>query len=65
MISARLVEKLASDIKNGNISLEEAIRVMSEQCVCRVFNKERTCKLMEALIDRLYSLSYDKMRAAY
>ncbi|MDH5661760.1 MAG: hypothetical protein OEY92_02070 [Elusimicrobiota bacterium] len=65
MISAPLVEKLTSDIKNGNVSLEEAIRVMSEQCVCGVFNKERTCKLMAALIDRLYSLSYDKTRATY
>ena len=65
MISAPLVEKLTSDIKNGNVSLEEAIRVMSEQCVCRVFNKERSCKLMEVLIDRLYSLSYDKTWAAY
>ena len=65
MISPNLVEKLADDIKNGNISLEEAVRVMSEQCVCEVFNKGRTCKLMEALVSRLCSLSYNKTRAAY
>ena len=64
MISPGLVEKLASDVKNGKICLEEAIRVMSEQCVCEVFNQEQSCKLMKALIDRLYSFSYDKIRAA-
>jgi len=65
MISSRLVEKLASDIKNGKISCEEAVRVMSEQCVCGVFNKGRTCKLMETLVSRLYSLSRSKTWAAY
>jgi len=49
MVSPGLVEKLANDIKDGNISLKEATEVMSKQCVCGVFNKERTCKLMEAL----------------
>ena len=65
MISPGLVEKLANDIKNGSISLEEAVRVMSEQCVCEVFNKGRTCKLMQALVSRLYSLSYSSSWAAY
>ena len=65
MISPNLVEKLASDMKNGKISLEEAIGVMSEQCVCGVFNKGRSCKLIEALVSRLYSLSYSKTGTAY
>ncbi|MCJ7646134.1 hypothetical protein MUO65_04440 [bacterium] len=65
MISPNLVEKLADDIKNGRMSLEETVRLMSEQCVCDVFNKGRICKLMETLVSRLYSLSYDKTRAAY
>ena len=65
MISPNLVEKLASDIKNGKISCDEAVGVMSEQCVCGVFNKGRTCKLMEALVSRLYSLSYDNTGVAY
>jgi len=65
MISPMLVEKLASDIKNGKISCEEAVRVMSEQCVCGVFNEGRTCKLMETLVSRLYSLSRSKTWAAY
>jgi len=65
MISPNLVEKLASDIENGKISHEEAVRVMSEQCVCGVFNKGRACKLMEALVNRLYSLSYSKTWTAY
>ncbi len=65
MISPNLVEELANDIKNGNISLEEAIQVLSEQCVCGVFNKPRTCKLMEALVNKLYSLSYDKTGVVY
>ncbi|MFB0559942.1 MAG: hypothetical protein ACETWM_01735 [Candidatus Lokiarchaeia archaeon] len=65
MISPRLVEKLTSDIENGKISSDEAVQVMSEQCICGVFNKGRTCKLMEALVSRLYSLSCSKTRAAY
>ncbi len=65
MISPGLVEKLANDIKNGSISLEEATEVMSEQCVCGVFNKERTCKLMETLVSKLYSLSLSKTGMAY
>ena len=65
MISPNLVEKLASDIENGKISPEEAAQVMSEQCVCEVFNKDRACKLMEALVSRLYSLSYSKPWTAY
>ncbi len=65
MISPLLVEKLASDIKHGKMSLERAILVMSEQCVCGVFNKERTCKLMEILINKLCLLSYDTMGAAH
>jgi len=60
MISPNLVEKLTSDIKNGKISLEQAVGVISKQCVCGVFNKGRACKLMEALVSRLYSLSYSK-----
>lgn len=65
MITPNLVEKLASDIKAGKISCEEAVRVMSEQCVCGVFNKGRACKLMEALVNRLYSPSYSKTGTAY
>jgi len=65
MISPNLVEKLASEIKSGKISCEEAVRVMSEQCVCEVFNKGRACKLMQALVSRLYSLYCSKTWAAY
>jgi len=65
MISPNLVEKLASDIENGKISHEDAVRVMSKQCVCGVFNKGRACKLTEALVNRLYSLSYSKTGTAY
>jgi len=49
MISPRLVEKLAGDIKNAKISSEQAIRVMSRQCVCSVCNEPRARKLIEAL----------------
>jgi len=49
MISPMLVEKLASDIKNGEISSEQAVRVMGKQCVCGVCNKTRLSKLIEAL----------------
>lgn len=56
VISPRLVEKLVSDIKEGKITSEEAVRVMNRQCVCGVFNKARACKLIEALESRLYSL---------
>ena len=65
MITPNLVEKLASDIKDGKISCEEAVRVMSKQCVCGVFNKGRACKLMEALVNKLYSPSYSKTGTAY
>lgn len=65
MISPDLVEKLASDIENGKMSCEEAVRMMSEQCVCGVFNKGRACKLMKASVSRLYSLSYSKTGTAY
>lgn len=49
MVSPRLVEKLASDIKNGKIAREEAVRVMANQCVCAAFNQPRAAKLMKAL----------------
>jgi len=49
MISPRLVEKLASDMKNGKVSGEEAVRVISKQCVCDVCNRSRARKLLEAL----------------
>jgi len=49
MISPRLVEKLAADIKEGKISSKEAVRVMSRQCVCSVCNEPRARKLIEAL----------------
>ena len=49
MISPRLVEKLAGDIKDGKITTEEAVRMMAKQCVCTAFNQTRAAKLMEAL----------------
>ena len=65
MIAPNLVEKLASDIRNRKISFAEAVGVMSKQCVCGVFNKDRACKLIEASVSKLYSLSYSKTRTAY
>jgi len=49
MVSPRLVEKLVSDVKSGKISSAEAALVMNRQCVCGIFNKERACKLLQAL----------------
>jgi len=49
MISPRLIEKLANDIKHQKITSAEAVRVMARQCVCGAFNKARACKLIEAL----------------
>lgn len=49
MISPMLVEKLACDVRNGEISSEQAVRVMAKQCVCSVCNKSRSRKLIEAL----------------
>ena len=44
-----LVEELAKDIKDGKFSSEEAVEIMSKQCACRVFNKARASKLINAL----------------
>jgi len=49
MISPRLVEKLASDMKDEKITSGEAVRLMARQCVCGAFNKARACKLIEAV----------------
>jgi hypothetical protein len=49
MVSPKLVEKLASDIKKGKITRREAVRVMANQCVCAAFNQTRAVKLMEVL----------------
>jgi len=49
MISPRLAERLASDVRDGKLSREEAVRVLSKQCVCGICNKTRASKLIEAL----------------
>jgi hypothetical protein len=49
MISPRLAERLASDVTSGKLSREEAVRVLSKQCVCGICNKTRASKLIEAL----------------
>jgi len=49
MISPRLVEKLATDMKDGKIANEEAVRIMAKQCVCGAFNKVRGSILIGAL----------------
>jgi len=49
MISPRLAERLASDVRDGKLSREEAVRVLSKQCVCGICNKTRLSKLIEAL----------------
>jgi len=57
MISPMLVEKLASDIRNGEISSEQAVRVMGKQCVCAVCNESRARKLIESLASKLSPVS--------
>lgn len=49
MISPWLVEKLARDVKEGKLSATEAVKLMTKQCVCGVFNKARASKLIKAL----------------
>lgn len=50
MISPRLVEKLASDVGKGRITPEEASEAMAKLCACRIFNKARAVKTIQALI---------------
>jgi hypothetical protein len=51
MISPRLAERLTSDVTSGKLSREEAVRVLSKQCVCGICNKTRLSKLIEALAE--------------
>jgi hypothetical protein len=49
LISPRLVEKLAEDVKNQKITPEKAARVMAKLCTCGAFNVRRATELVRNL----------------
>ena len=50
MISFNLVRRMATDVRNHSISLEEAAGIMAKPCVCGIFNPKRAEDLLMTYI---------------
>ncbi len=51
MVSANLVDKLATDVKNHLLSLQDAASLLAKPCVCGVFNPKRAEDLLRRYIN--------------
>ncbi len=49
MVSAGLVQKLASDVKKGRTTAEKAAKRLAQVCPCGIFNHVRAQKLLERM----------------
>ncbi len=55
MVSSNLVRKLAADVKNCRLSLQDASRQLATTCVCGVFNPKRAEDILRRYIGSHYS----------
>ena len=51
MVSHRLVRKVLIDIKNGELTPEQAAEILVTPCVCGIFNPRRAAKLLAQLAE--------------
>jgi len=51
LVSSNLVRRMASEVRKGLLSMEEASRVMARPCSCGVFNPKRAEDLLQKCID--------------
>ncbi|MCL5026026.1 MAG: hypothetical protein M1531_05975 [Chloroflexi bacterium] len=49
LVSTRLIEALAQQIREGETTPEDGAREMARQCVCGIFNPVRAKELLEAM----------------
>lgn len=49
MVASNLVKSLVQDIKNGEISAEDAARELTRQCECGIFNPVRAAQLLAGM----------------
>jgi hypothetical protein len=49
MVAARLVERMARDVRRGKMTAEEAALELARPCVCGVFNPVRAARLLAAI----------------
>lgn len=52
MVGFNLVRRMAGDVKDGRLGLEEASRVLARPCSCGVFNPARARELLQKYIER-------------
>ncbi len=52
MVAAKLVERVARNVRRGRQSAEEAARELAVPCVCGIFNPVRAARLLEAIAAR-------------
>jgi len=50
MVSFNLIRRMASEVRKGLLSIEEASRVMARPCSCGVFNPKRAEELLQKCI---------------
>ena len=49
LISSRLVERLATEVRKDKTTPEEAVEILGKQCVCGIFNRSRAVKLLKEM----------------
>lgn len=49
MVASNLVKTMVQDIKNGEISAEDAAKELAKECECGIFNPVRAAKLLAAM----------------